>query len=228
MKQYKDIEYTLTRSGRKKTISIFIERDGKVSVRAPESLDMDKIEEILESKRLWIYKGLAEWEDLNTRRVEREFVAGESFLYLGRNYRLQIVTDQPKPLILKNGHFKIKRGSLSKAEELFKTFYREKGTIKIKERINAYRGKMGATPNQVRVMELKHRWASCSAKGNLNFHWKCVQLPLSVLDYVVVHELTHLIHKNHTKVFWNQIDKVLPDYQERKQWLKVNGAGMGL
>ena len=87
---------------------------------------------------------------------------------------------------------------------------------------------MGATPNQVRVMELKHRWASCSAKGNLNFHWKCVQLPLSVLDYVVVHELTHLIHKNHTKVFWNQIDKVLPDYQERKQWLKVNGAGMGL
>ena len=228
MPKYKDIDYTLTRSGRKKTISIFIERNGQVSVRAPERLNTEKIEEILESKRLWIYKGLAEWEDLNARRVEREFVAGESFLYLGRNYRLQIVKDQPKPLILKNGHFCIKGSSLPKADELFKEFYREKGISKIKERIKFYQGKLGVTPGQIRVMELKHRWASCSAKGNLNFHWKCVQFPLSILDYVIVHELTHLIHPNHTNAFWNQIDKVIPDFEERKQWLKVNGAGMGI
>jgi len=228
MQKYKDIDYTLTRSGRKKTISIYIERDGDVSVLAPELISMAKIEEIIESKRLWIYKGLAEWEDLNAKRIKREFVAGESFPYLGRNYRLKIVDIQTKPLILKNGHFCIQAKFRPKADEIFKEFYKEKGIKKIKDRIKYFQGKLGAQPNQIRILELKHRWASCSAKGNLNFHWKCVQLPLSVLDYIIVHELTHIIHSNHTKAFWNQIDKVIPDYQDRKQWLKVNGAGMGV
>jgi predicted metal-dependent hydrolase len=228
MQKYKDIDYSLTRSGRKKTISIYIERDGEISVLAPELISMAKIEEIIESKRLWIYKGLAEWEDLNAKRIKREFVSGESFPYLGRNYRLKIADNQTKPLILKNGHFCIQAKSLSKADEIFKEFYREKGIKKIKDRIKYFQGKLGAQPNQIRILELKHRWASCSAKGNLNFHWKCIQLPLSVLDYIVVHELTHIAHSNHTKAFWNQIDKVIPDYQERKQWLKVNGAGMGV
>ena len=172
MQKYKDIDYSLTRSGRKKTISIYIERDGEVSVLAPELISMAKIEEIIESKRLWIYKGLAEWEDLNAKRIKREFVAGESFPYLGRNYRLKIADNQTKPLILKNGYFCIQAKSLPKADEIFKEFYREKGIKKIKDRIKYFQGKLGVQPNQVRILELKHRWASCSAKGNLNFHWK--------------------------------------------------------
>ncbi len=87
---------------------------------------------------------------------------------------------------------------------------------------------MGVHPKAVRVMDLKNRWASCSPGNNLNFHWKCMMAPLTVLDYIVVHELTHLIHPNHTQAFWNEVDKVLPDYQERKEWLTKNGSQMTL
>jgi hypothetical protein len=224
---YKDITYSLTTSNRK-TLSIYIERDGQVTILAPEELTGQQLEEVLEQKRGWIYKSLAEWEDLNATQIKREYVNGEGFLYLGRTYRLQIVEQQDSPLILKNGYFVLHSQSLPKADDAFKDFYRLKGHKKLRERVTYYQGKLGVKANDVRVLELKNRWASCSEKGNLNFHWKCMMAPLTVLDYVVVHELVHLLHKNHTTAFWNEIDKLIPDYQDRKQWLKVNGAGMGL
>jgi hypothetical protein len=227
MPSYKDITYSLTTSKRK-TLSIYIERDGQVSVLAPQDFTSQQIEEVLEQKRGWIYKGLAEWEDLNATRIKREYVNGEGFLYLGRTYRLQIVEQQDKPLMLKNGYFCLRSQSLAKADEAFKEFYRQKGAKKLRQRVEYYQGKIGVQANDVRVLELKNRWASCSEKGNLNFHWKCMMAPLTVLDYIVVHELVHLLHRNHTSAFWNEVDKLIPDYQERKQWLKVNGAGMGL
>ena len=227
MPTYKDITYSLTTSDRK-TLSIYIERDGQISVLAPQGFSQKKIEEVLEQKRGWIYKSLAEWEDLNATRVKREYVNGEGFLYLGRNYRLQIVKQQDEPLMLKNGCFCLRVQALPNADEAFKEFYRQKGVKKLKKRAEYYQDKIGVKANDVRVLELKNRWASCSEKGNLNFHWKCMMAPLTVIDYVVVHELVHLLHKNHTAAFWNEVDKLIPDYQERKQWLKVNGAGMGL
>lgn len=227
MPTYKDITYSLATSDRK-TLSIYIERDGQISVLAPQDFSQQQIEEVMEQKRGWIYKSLAEWEDLNATRVKREYVNGEGFLYLGRTYRLQIVEQQDKPLLLKNGYFTLRSQSLPKADDVFKEFYRQKGNVRLRERVLCYQDKLGVKANEVRVLELKNRWASCSDKGNLNFHWKCMMAPLTVLDYVVVHELVHLKYKNHTTAFWNEIDKLIPDYQDRKQWLKVNGAGMGL
>jgi len=227
MPTYKDITYSLTTSDRK-TLSIYIERDGQVSVLAPQDFSQQQIEDVLEQKRGWIYKSLAEWEDLNATRVQREYVNGEGFLYLGRTYRLQIVEQQDKPLLLKNGYFTLRSQSLSKADDVFKEFYRQKGNAKLKERVLFYQDKLGVKAKEVRVLELMNRWASCSDKGNLNFHWKCMMAPLTVLDYVVVHELVHLKYKNHTTAFWNEVDKLIPDYLDRKQWLKVNGAVMGL
>ncbi len=87
---------------------------------------------------------------------------------------------------------------------------------------------MDLTPNGIRVIDLKNRWASCTPEGKLNFHWKCMMSPATILDYIVVHELAHLIHPNHSAAFWNEVDKVLPDYGERKEWLRVHGAGMDL
>jgi predicted metal-dependent hydrolase len=87
---------------------------------------------------------------------------------------------------------------------------------------------MGVEPKSVRIIDLKNRWASGSPGGSLNFHWKCMMASPTVLDYIVVHKLAHLLHPNHTKAFWNEVDKVMPDYGERKEWLRVNGAGMDL
>ncbi len=102
--QYKDIAYRLKKSPRK-TTSIYIERDGSVSVLAPEPYDLSKVESLIEKKRSWIYRNLAEWEDLNRTKVQRDFVNGEGFLYLGRSYRLRLVEDQEQKLTLRNGYF---------------------------------------------------------------------------------------------------------------------------
>jgi len=229
MNTYKDIEYTLRRSDRK-TASIYIERDGEVSVLVPKSLDDSQIEELIESKRRWIYTGLAEWQDLNATRVQREFVSGEGFLYLGRSYRLQIVEEQDVPVKLKDGYFCLRSSDEQDHDcfSVFKEFYRDKGRQRIPRRVASYQSQFDVTPKSIKIVELQNRWASCSPNGNLNFHWKCMMAPLTVLDYIVVHELAHLIHPNHTEAFWNEVDKVLPDYGERKEWLRVNGAGMDL
>ena len=97
MPTYKDVDYALVRSGRRKTVSIFVERDGSVTVRVPEHLPEAEIEQILESKRAWIYKHLAEWRDLNATQVQREYVGGETFFYLGRRYRLKWWTSRRSP-----------------------------------------------------------------------------------------------------------------------------------
>jgi len=225
--RYKDIEYDLSRSERR-TASIYIERDGRISVLAPVQWSDDQVEHVLENKRPWIYRGLAEWEDLNATRVEREFVSGEGFLYLGSSYRLTLVERQAQPLTLKDGWFRLRADMVSQADLAFKEFYRQKGAERIPARVSYFQRKLGVEAKGIRVMELQNRWASCSADGTINFHWKCMMAPLRIMDYIVAHELVHLIHKHHADAFWNTLDKVLPEYRERKEWLRVNGAGMDL
>ena len=159
---FKDIEYTLVRN-RRKTASIYIERDGRISVLVPEDLTKKQIESLLESKRKWIYRNLAEWQDLNATKVHRDYVNGEGFLYLGRSYRLKLVSDQNEPLMLKDGYFCLQsnNGSPVDADTAFKNYYREKGAARIPARVAYFKTKLGVEPHSVRVMELQHRWASC-------------------------------------------------------------------
>ena len=167
---------------------------------------------------------------MNARKSPRDYVNGEGFLYLGRSYRLKLVSELDEPLMLKDGYFCLRanNGSIPDADVAFKEFYRQKGAARIPPRGGYFQSQMDMRPKSIRVMELKNRWASCTPSGNLNFHWKCMMAPLSIIDYIVVHELAHLIHQNHSAAFWNEVDKVMPDYRDRKEWLRTNGAGMDL
>ncbi len=226
------ISYDVVRS-RRKTTDIIIERDGSVLVRAPEWADDDRVANIVESKNYWIYKGLAEWRDLNVTRVIREFKGGEGFLYLGRAYRLQLVGKQNKPLQLKNGRFTLQRklvegGRIDAARTAFEDFLVARGKSLLPDRVAYFAEKVGVSPKSVEVKELGHRWASFSPAGRIAFHWKCMMAPLRIIDYIIVHELCHAHHRDHSETFWNEVDKVMPDYQERKEWLKFHGASMDL
>lgn len=230
LKKKDDISYQVVRS-RRATADIIIERDGQVLVRAPESVPDERIEDLVEAKRYWIYKNLAEWRDLNATRVLREYRNGEGFLYLGRSYRLLLVADQAEPLLLKNGRFCLCRdlvdeGAMQAAKEAFRDYYIARGFERICQRVNYFAPKVGVAPREVDVRELGHRWASCSPNGNLAFHWKCMMAPQTIIDYIVVHELCHFHQPDHTDAFWNEVDKVLPSYGERKEWLRNNGAGL--
>ena len=164
---YKDIQYTLTRSKRK-TASIHIERDGQVSILVPNKLSDADVDGLIENKLVWIYKNLAEWCDLNATQVERQFVNGEGFLYLGRSYRLKLVEDQSAPLVLKNGYFCLRTGDKGRkmdAHKVFKEFYRDKALVKISKQVEFYAAQMGVTPKGIKVQELQHRRASCTKAG---------------------------------------------------------------
>lgn len=226
------ISYEVVRS-RRATADIVIERDGRVLVRAPLSLADDRIAELVNAKLHWIYKNLAEWRDLNAARVQREYRNGEGFLYLGRTYRLSLVTGQNAPLLLKNGRFCLRRNlvhgdDVGAGQAAFRDYYTLRGTDRIRERVVYYAPKVGVAPKCVDVRELGNRWASCSSKRNLAFHWKCMMAPQTIIDYIVVHELCHFHHLDHTDAFWNEVDKVMPTYRERKEWLRTYGAGLDL
>lgn len=229
-KTNKDISYEIIRSQRA-TADIVIERDGRVLVRAPESISDERIEHIVEAKRYWIYKNLAEWRDLNATRVLREYRNGEGFLYLGQSYRLSLVANQTEPLLLKNGRFNLRRdlvdkGEIAAARTAFRDYYIARGQERISQRVAYYAPKVGVTPQVIDVRELGFRWASCSPNGNLAFHWKCMMAPQTIIDYIVVHELCHIHYLDHSDKFWNEVDKVLPSYRERREWLSRNGAGL--
>jgi len=213
---------------KRKTVSIHIERNGTVSARIPENISEEEILKVFQSKEYQIHKNLAEWSQLNQTKVVREYVNGQSFLYLGRNYRLQIIEDEFESLIFKKGYFYLTISNKIRARDLFINFYKERLNEKIIPIIKKYQRELAVRPKEIKVMELQNRWGSCTANGNLYFHWKCAMAPIDVLHYIVAHELTHLIHPNHTSAFWNELDKVIPNYQKQQLWLKINGAGLDL
>ena len=227
-----DIPFGVVRS-RRKTADIVIERDGTVLVRAPRGTSDETIAGILRAKRLWVYRNLAEWRDLNATRVVREFRNGEGFLYLGRSYRLRLIANQADPVSLRDGCFflrreLVERGGVVAARHAFRNYYIARGRARFEQRVRYFEPKVGVSVNAVAVRELGHRWASCSARGHLAFHWRCMMAPPTVIDYIVVHELCHRHHPDHSGRFWNEVDKVLPGYRERKSWLAKNGAALAL
>lgn len=232
-RQVRDIEYILLPGSNRKTTDIVIERDGVITVRPPADYSPEMVDAVVESKRMWIYRNLAEWKDLNASMVAREWVNGETFLYLGRAYRLSIVSDQEPNLLLKEGRFCLNRrllekSSLVQAKQAFVQYFTEKGTERFSQRVAYFAPKVGVKTQGIKVKDMGFRWASCGVNGILNFHWRCMMAPVKIIDYIVVHELCHMHQPNHSDAFWNEIDKVLPDYRERKEWLRKYGATLDI
>lgn len=232
-RRIKDIDYKLLPGKDRKTTDIVIERNGVVTVRPAKGLSPEQVDAVVESKRMWIYRNLAEWRDLNATAVVREWVNGETFLYLGSAYRLALVGDQDADLKLKDGRFCLKRSLIEQsgenaAKQAIKAFYSIKGDERSRKRVAFFAPKVGVVPKGTRIKDVGYRWASCTNNGALVFHWKCMMAPPRIFDYIVVHELCHLRQRNHTEAFWNEVDKVMPDYRERKVWLKKHGAGLDL
>ncbi|PCJ62390.1 MAG: metal-dependent hydrolase [Candidatus Hydrogenedentota bacterium] len=232
-RRVRDIDYQLLPGSERTTTDIVIERDGKIAVRPPVDYSPEQVDAVVESKRMWIYRNLAEWRDLNATAVVREWVNGETFLYLGRSYRLSLVTGKSCDLKLREGRFCLDRklideGGPEAAKTAFEEYYTDKGLDRISKRVGFYASKVGVTPISIKIKDMSYRWANCTKNGALAFHWKCMMAPPKVIDYIVIHELCHMHHHNHSDAFWNEVDKVMPDYRERKEWLKKNGANLNL
>lgn len=227
------IQYDVAYSAKRSTLEISVEPPDLVHVVAPEGASDEVILNKVRSRAHWIIQRLFELRDMAFVPIKREMVSGESFLYLGRNYSMQVTvkTDAGPPTVgLINGKFQVTVATRDETIILraLEEWYKQKALEKISERIKLYESKLLVKPKKIRVKDQQKRWASCTSNGELLFNWKCVMAPSPVLDYIVVHEMAHLIEHSHSQKFWDIVASILPDYISRKEWLKNNGIRMTL
>ena len=190
-------------------------------VRAPERASTDCINQTIETNLKWINKKIQEIRS-KPQAAEKKFVNGENFLYLGNYYKLKIIDNRGLPFAFENEFF-LNRRYQSNAKNLFVDWYKKKAKKIILQRVSFYSKQTGLKCKKIRITNAKSRWGSCSAKNNLNFAWRLIMAPLLVIDYVVVHELAHSEHKNHSQKFWEKVNKLFPEFKTAKKWLKQNG-----
>lgn len=222
-----DLTFEVVRSSRRQTAEISVERDGSLVVRAPATASGEALQRFAHQKRSWVYEKLAKRELLVGSPPKREFVAGESFRYLGRAYRLVLVDEQETPLRLREGRFRLRRSDIPRGREVLVAWYTAHAEAWLEGRVGSWAERMGTPAAHLRVRDLGYRWGSCGAAG-LNFHWATITLPPGIVDYVIVHELAHLEHPHHGQAFWDSVGRALPDHEVRKRWLAAQGAQYGL
>ena len=214
----------LVRSKRK-TLALIVETDGTLTVRAPQRMKEADIRRFIEAKQEWIKRKQAKAQE--EALPPRQFVDGELFWYLGEQVPLRIVTEA-EPALVMDGIFKLTKSAQPQAESVFTAWYREQARKVLTEQVEYFARMHAFKAGKIRISSARTRWGSCSSKETLSFTWRLVMTPLEVIDYVVVHELCHLQEMNHSKAFWARVETILPDYNTRRKWLKVNGEKLRL
>jgi len=218
-----ELNYTIRRSSRRKKLTITVERDRSVVVLAPVGTSAEKIEEVVRAKRQWIYEKTRHAQKYEEPHPPgKELVSGESALYLGRNYRIEVV-DNGISKVQFDHKFRVPRKRASKRKQVLREWYVTKAKEKILPRVERHARELGVTFAAAKIVDNRYRWGSCTVKDNVNFNWRLIKAPMFVIDYVIVHELAHLIEANHTPRFWNVVRTQAPTMEKARAWLKEHG-----
>lgn len=224
------LDFQLIRSKRRrKTISLHIKEDGRVVIYVPYHTPKGEIEGFIKEKESWVIKKISE-KGRSIKETEKAFITGEKFLYLGESYPLEIGDTHYRglPLRLSFGKFILDKDRLEEARDLFIHWYKREAKEKIEGRLHYFSNRLQLFPKGLKITSAKYRWGSCSRDSRLSFSWKIIMAPLSVIDYVLIHELVHIKEKNHSKRFWTYLETILPDYRKHRFWLKENGYRLWL
>jgi len=205
---------------RRRTIALEITPSATLIVRAPLRAPSEYIEEIIRQKHSWIVRKFDEMK-LRPLSSGHEYAEGEIFLFLGREYPLNIVQDS-NITIERSDNLYVSSRLLPDIKNHIKRWYREEAHKEIQARCMWFSMKTGHVPTTIRITDAQQRWGSCTHKGGLNFSWRLIQAPPDILDYVVVHELVHIGQPDHSRKFWNKVREILPDYESRRKWLREN------
>jgi len=219
-----ELSFEVRESSRRRTVGITVERDGSLVLATPPQVPVEQLERIVNQRRFWIYTKLIQKESLQAPVDQKSYLPGEGFYYLGRSYRLWLVDEAKTPLRLYQSRFELLRSHQDQGRTLFTQWYREHLSPYLAPLITATASRIDTEPRKYQIRELGNRWGSCNPKGDLYFHWRVALLPRSMIEYVVVHEMVHLVQPHHNQDFWNRVERILPDWRDRKNWLAKNGA----
>lgn len=207
---------------RRRTVELNVTEDARLVVRAPLRTPYGLIEDLLKEKRAWITRKMIE---AGKRAVPqpRQFIDGETLLYLGRNHKIQITDSAGIYVQFQNGKFLVPLQTVPYAERFVKIWYKQETLKLIRHRCLHFSHLFGYAPKSIRISNAEKRWGSCGPGGTLNFSWKLGMAPPEIIDYLVVHEMAHILHPNHSPLFWATVESILPYFQTSRKWLKENG-----
>lgn len=220
----KDLKYEIVRSSRRKKLTITVERDRSIIVHAPESTSDEQVREVVDSKRQWLFEKVNHPQKYQDRPHPpgKEVVDGESVLYLGREYRVEI-RETSSGEVEFSKVFSIPKARQGKRREVLKEWYITRAKETVLHRVERYADELGVTYREVKIVDNRYRWGSCTVKDCVNLNWRLIKAPMFVIDYVIVHELAHLLEANHTPRFWNIVRAKVPQGEKAKDWLKEHG-----
>lgn len=208
----------IIRSNRK-TLSLTINENAELIIRAPKRLSIEKIQDFINEKENWINRK----KRLIENQIKDVTSNHNKLLYLGNLFPINVEQNASKELFFTGEEFianSIEPDSLSLS---IKKWYKNKFKEIALPRVAYFANKHNLMVNQVRIKNQKTMWGSCSSKNNINLNYLLLMAPMGVIDYVIVHELVHTIHRNHSTDFWDSVESIMPEFQEHKRWLKKNG-----
>ena len=212
------------RTDRKKSASIQL-AGNLVKVRVPKSLSDKRVRELIAKRTPWIQAKLKE-QSARPVPKSKEYVSGESLSYLGKNYRLKVVSGAGSSIKLGNGDLIVTipegKQQQNTVRHLLENWYRTRAEILLREKTERLSKIIKVSPGSVSVGNYKSRWGACSSKGDITYNWKLILVPNHIVDYVVVHELCHLLEHNHSPGYWRHVERYVPDWRECREWLKSN------
>jgi predicted metal-dependent hydrolase len=203
---------------------ISVERDREIIVHAPQGISEEELRRAVDKKRQWILTKVRHPQKYRSRLHPpgKEVVNGESAPYLGRDYRIEVL-ETPSGEIEFSHLFMVPPAHQRKRRAVLREWYIARANEKILARVERHARQMGVTFTAARIVDNRYRWGSCTVNDNINFNWRLIKAPVFVIDYVIVHELAHLIEANHTSRFWSIIRAHTPTMAKARAWLRENG-----
>lgn len=209
---------------KRKNVQIRMLSVDQIQVSAPMRMTVTELEKMILTKAKWIIRQATRLAALSTLTVNSAITEGAQVLYLGNPYTITLKHDNKPDVYCYNNMMVISCSDDSKpADVILKDWYINSAATLFKEKTAFWAPRLGVNPQRITIKDQKTRWGSCSSKGNINYNWRVVMAPPAVLDYLVVHELSHMLVPNHSQKFWQLVETVLPGYKNYRKWLKDNG-----
>lgn len=220
-----EFEYTITRSKRK-TVSLIVERNGSLRILAPLKYPEQNIMRFISEKQSWIRKKLSELEVDKKKRPS--FEEGSHIAFMGDTLKIVYHVVQKKSeefvcIVDDVLHYNLRNFSYESMLKVTEQWYRQQATLLFQERVAHFNTYLDRKPSKITIKTQQKRWGTCTSKGHVLLNWRLILAPLEVIDYVILHELCHLYHMDHSKRFWDLVAKVDPVYAEKRLWLKKHG-----
>ena len=226
-----DIDFFVERSSRRNTVSIFVDPYDGVYLRAPFQTSLETLSCLVYKRGAWILKKQRRIDEIKELLPRREGVSGETFFYLGKQYRLKILNDQAKKNnVALKGRYLIVQGPFghngqceNQIKKNLKQWYKRHALPVLKRRCEVYAKRLKIGLPEVFLGNQLKRWASCHSPNKIYFNWQIMMASMTLIDYVVAHELCHLVQHNHSSRYWALLGRIMPDYEQRRERLRKEG-----